>query len=140
MAHFAKLDENNIVENVIVIDKELVDSGMFGDPSRFVQTSYNVVAGVYVDPITREPVADQAAAIAAQDGRQRKNYPEIGYVYDPVRDAFYPPKPYPSWVLDEATCWWMPPIPFITDGKVYDWDEQNQQWVLNPQQKLPGQP
>ena len=102
MAHFAKLDKNNIVENVIVAEQDFINSGQVGDSFLWVQTSYN--------------------------GNFRKNYAGVGYTYDKTRDAFIPPKPYPSWVLDEATCLWNAPTPMPTDGKVHSWNEERLTW------------
>jgi hypothetical protein len=78
-----------------------------------VQTSYNTLAGQH------------------PEGRPlRKNYAGIGYVYDEVRDAFYTPQPYPSWILDEETCIWNPPVAYPSDGNKYTWDEPSVSWVL----------
>ena len=105
------------------------------DGFQFVQTSYNVRGGVYYDPETRQPVENQTEAIAAQDGRQRKNYAGIGYYYDSERDAFIPPTPYPSWVLNEKTCLWDAPIPYPEDSikmggtKKYIWNEPKKQFT-----------
>jgi hypothetical protein len=96
---------------------------------QFVQTSYNVYGGVYYDAETRQPVENQAEVIAAQDGRQRKNYAGIGYRYDKERDAFIPPTPYPSWKLNEDTCLWDAPIPYPSDNKQYIWNEAAQEWT-----------
>jgi hypothetical protein len=104
MSHFAKLDENNIVTFVTVgrqeddgREQELCDRT--GDTYR--QTSYNTHGGVHYGP-DGEPSEDQSKAL-------RKNYAGIGYTYDEQRDAFIPPQPYPSWVLDEDTCLWVDP-------------------------------
>ena len=113
MAHFAQLDENNIVTQVLVIEQDVIDTGLFGDPTSFVQTSYNTHGGVHTQGGT--PL--------------RKNYAGIGYTYDSVRDAFIPPKPYNSWVLDEDTCLWNSPTPMPTDDKRYLWDEDTTSWV-----------
>jgi hypothetical protein len=116
MAHFAQLDNQNTVLQVIVVhNNELLDNGVESEAkgiafcqslfpnTRWAQTSYN--------------------------GNIRKNYAGVGFLYDPIRDAFIPPKPYPSWVLDEATCRWEAPVPYPTDGKRYIWDEATQTWV-----------
>ena len=87
MAHFARV-ENGVVTQVIVIDQETLNTGHWGDPASWVQTSYNTQGGVH--SLGGTPL--------------RKNYAGIGYTYDSVRDAFIPPKPFPSWVLDEITC------------------------------------
>lgn len=99
MSHFAQIDDNNVVINVIVAEQDFIDSGAVGDPSRWIQTSYNTHGGQH------------------PEGRPlRKNYAGIGYTYDPSRDAFIPPQPYPSWILDEKTCWWQPPVPVPDDN------------------------
>ena len=128
MAHFAKLDENNVVIFVTVGSE--TDNGkedeLFqrtGDVYR--QTSYNTRGGVYYTPNTNDVDPDQSKAY-------RKNYAGLGYTYDDTRDAFIPPKPYPSWVLDEFSCLWEAPVPYPTDGKRYMWDEDTQNWIEVP--------
>lgn len=114
MAHFAQIDENNIVTQVLVIEQGVIDTGLFGEPSSFIQTSYNTHAGVH--SLGGTPL--------------RKNYAGVGYTYDSVRDAFIPPKPpYDSWLLDEDTCQWMPPTPYPDDEKIYSWNESTTSWV-----------
>ena len=122
MSHFAKI-ENGVVTFVTVGRQE--DDGReqelcerTGDTYR--QTSYNTHGGVhYTDGV---PSADQSKAL-------RKNYAGIGYTFDEVRDAFIPPKPYESWILNEETCLWEPPTPYPTDGGMYEWDEANGNWA-----------
>ena len=122
MSHFAKI-ENGVVTFVTVgrqedDGRELELCERTGDTYR--QTSYNTHGGVhYTDGV---PSADQSKAL-------RKNYAGIGYTFDEVRDAFIPPHPYPSWILDEDTCLWEPPTPYPTDGDMYQWDEANGEWV-----------
>ena len=114
MSHFAKV-ENGIVTQVIVIEQDVVDTGLFGDPTLWVQTSYNTSGGVHSQGNT--PL--------------RKNYAGIGYTYDATRDAFIPPSPYPSWLLDETTCLWNSPTPMPTDAgddQMYMWDETTTSW------------
>ena len=113
MSHFAQIDENNIVTQVIVIEQDVVDTGLFGDPASWIQTSYNTSGGVHL--LGGTPL--------------RKNYAGIGYTYDNTRDAFIPPKPYNSWVLNEDTCLWEAPTPMPTYGKIYNWDEATTSWV-----------
>lgn len=113
MSHFAQIDENNIVIRVLVIEQDVVDTGLFGDPSSFVQTSYNTHAGIH--RLGGKPL--------------RKNYAGIGYTYDSVRDAFIPPKTFNSWILNENTCQWEAPVNMPTDGKSYDWNEQTLSWI-----------
>ena len=120
MSHYAQLDENNVVVFVIHAksnDKEDEFTESTGDVYR--QTSYNTYGGVhYTDG---EPSEDQAQAF-------RYNYAGIGHTYDENRDAFIPPQPYASWVLDEATCQWVAPIAYPAEG-VHVWDEQAGDWV-----------
>lgn len=113
MAHYAQINENNIVTQVLVIEQDVIDTGLFGDPSSFVQTSYNTHGGVH--SLGGTPL--------------RKNYAGIGYTYDSNRDAFIPPKPFNSWVIDETTCLWKAPKEMPTDGKEYHWDEDTISWV-----------
>lgn len=132
MAHMAKLDENNIVVAVLVArdedeDREAALSARTGDT--YKRTSYNTRGGKHYDPSTGEESADQSKAY-------RKNYAGIGYTYDADRDAFIPPTPYASWVLDETTCLWGAPIAMPedagtedADGNIimYTWDEDAHQ-------------
>jgi hypothetical protein len=109
MSHFAKV-ENGIVTQVIVAEQDVIDSGLFG--TGWVQTSYNTRGNQH------------------PEGRPlRKNYAGIGYTYDDQRDAFIPPKPFASWVLNEDTCLWNTPVAMPTDGKMYSWDEAAQAWT-----------
>ena len=126
MSHFAQLDENNIVIFVTVGRQE--DDGKEAELSErtgdtYKQTSYNTAGGVYYDPATREPAADQSKAF-------RKNYAGVGFYYDEALDAFIPPKPFASWLLDEETCTWGPPVPRPTDGVTYFWNEATVDWEL----------
>jgi hypothetical protein len=110
MAHFAHI-KDGIVDQVIVIDQETLNTGNWGNPSEWIQTSYNTQGGQH------------------PEGRPlRKNYAGIGYTYDSVRDAFIPPKPFPSWVLNEDTCLWGSPVPMPTTG-MHTWDEATTSWV-----------
>ena len=125
MAHFAKLDQNNVVVFVTVgrdedNGKEDQLTARTGDV--YKQTSYNTRGGVYYDPTTNEPSVDQSKAF-------RKNYAGLGYTYDYDRDAFIPPKPFNRWVLNETSCLWEVPVPMPTDGKRYTWNEETVSWV-----------
>jgi hypothetical protein len=120
MAHFAQIDQNNVVLQVIVVhNNELLDNGVESEAkgiafcqslfpgTNWVQTSYN--------------------------GNMRKNYAGVGFTYDAGRDAFISPQPFPSWVLNETTCRWDAPVPYPQDGKAYYWDEPTTSWVLMEQ-------
>ena len=118
MAHFAQLDDNNGVIQVIVVANAAIDDlpfpesepvgvslckSIYGQNTLWLQTSYN--------------------------GNFRKNYAGKGYSYNPSLDAFVAPKPYPSWILNPETAQWEPPIPYPNDGKMYRWDEDTTSWV-----------
>jgi hypothetical protein len=123
MAHYAYLDKNNIVINVIVGKDENDASNNWEVYYGAKRTSYNTRGGVYYIPNTNMPDPDQTKSF-------RKNYAGIGYSYDKNLDAFIPPKPYLSWLLDTQTCLWQAPVPYPDDGKFYVWNEQTQFWDL----------
>ena len=112
---------NGVVVEVIVADQDFINKHI-DNPHEFIQTSYNTQGGIHYDPHTGEPSEDQSKAL-------RKNLGDVGFTYDQTKDAFIPPTPYPSWILDEDTCLWEPPIPFPDDDKDYIWNEELQQWV-----------
>lgn len=118
MAHFAELDENNVVFRVIVVNNAVITTpqgqedenlgiafcqSLYGPYTKWAQTSYNATF--------------------------RKHYAGIGYTFDATLNAFIPPKPYPSWLLNTTTCDWEAPVPYPNDGKRYSWDETTQSWV-----------
>jgi hypothetical protein len=112
VSHYALVNAKGIVEQVIVAEQDVIDSGIFGNPSSWVQTSYNTHGGQH------------------PEGRPlRKNYAGVGFTYDATRDAFIPPKPYASWLLNEDTCLWSAPVARPTDDKIYTWDEATLSWV-----------
>jgi len=119
MAHYAFLDKNNIVTEVIVGKNEGEDGidweQWYGDfrGQTCKRTSYNTQANVHL----------------AGGTPYRKNYASIGYTYDATRDAFISPQPYASWVLNEITCVWEAPAPYPTDDKRYRWDEPTTSWM-----------
>lgn len=130
MAHYVILDENNIVinghvgrdESDIVLDNNgnPIDWEIYYGAKR---TSYNTYGGVHYKSDNNTPSEDQSKAF-------RKNYAGIGYTYDEQRDAFIPPKPYPSWILNEFSCLWESPIPYPNDGNRYYWNEDTLSWVI----------
>jgi len=132
MAYFAKLNSNNIVENIISINNAVITDAngveqeqlgvdfinqLYNTNDVWKQTSYNTVEGVH--QLGGTPF--------------RKNYAGIGYQYDSQRDAFIPIKPYDSWLLNEQTCLWNSPIPMPSDASIdkrYTWNEETQSWTL----------
>ena len=123
MAHFAKV-KDGIVQQVIVAEQEFIDNYVDGEVGVWIQTSYNTYGGVHYVPNSNPPTPseDQSKAL-------RKNYAGINFTYDSVKDAFIPPKPYPSWILNEDTCLWEAPIPYPDDDDAqYVWDEETKTW------------
>jgi len=130
MASFAKIDSNGKVTQVVsVANQVLHDSNgveqeeigiqflknLYNEPDAiWKQTSYNTMHGVH--NLGGTPF--------------RKNYAGIGYTYDSQRDAFIPEKPYNSWIFNENTCNWDAPVAYPTDGNMYNWNEENQNWEL----------
>ncbi len=119
MAHFAEIDESNTVVRVLVVPDAQEGRGQeyladdLGLGGTWKKTSYNTQGGVHT--LGGTPY--------------RKNYAGIGYTFDATKDAFIAPKPYASWVLDEATCTWQAPVAMPTDDKMYRWDEETTNWI-----------
>lgn len=120
MGHFAKVVDGKVTQ-VIVAEPEFFDTFVDNSPGQWIQTSYNTRGGVHYQPESNNPSADQSKAL-------RKNYAGVGYSYDAVKDAFIPPQPFASWVLDDSTCLWNAPTPMPQDGKIYQWDEPTVAW------------
>jgi len=118
MAHFAKLDENNKVIRVSVVDNSnILDSS--GNESEEIGIAYlKSIHG-----------ADTNWKQTSYNNNIRGTFAGIDYIYDAVKDVFYPPQPYASWTLDESKWYWQPPVPFPQDGKIYTWNEQTTSWV-----------
>jgi hypothetical protein len=116
MAHFAKLDENNIVLAVHVVNNEVITV----DGVESEQAGIDFLTELYGHTSWKQ---------CSYNGSIRKNYPAIGWHYDNSRNAFIDVKPYPSWILNEDTCQWNAPIEYPSDGKMYMWDETNQSWT-----------
>ena len=112
MAHFAKVTDGKVTQ-VIVAEPEFFATFVDSSPGEWIQTSYNTHGGAHATGGT--PL--------------RKNYAGIGYTYDRTRDAFIPPQPYTSWLLNETTCLWQAPVARPTDDKRYEWNEAEQQWT-----------
>lgn len=123
MAHFCKLNSDNIVQTIIVISNDIATTeqagidfinNLYGTNDIWKQTSYNTKGGQHI--LGGTPF--------------RKNYAQKGFTYDETRDAFIPPKPYPSWSLNENTCLWEAPILKPDNDNIYQWNETDQQWDL----------
>ena len=114
MGYFAKVVSGKVTE-VISAEAEFFDTFVDSSPGIWLQTSYNTRGGVHT--LGGTPL--------------RKNYAGIGYTYDSERDAFIPPKPYVSWLLNENTCLWDAPVAMPDDGELYHWNEATLSWVSN---------
>ena len=110
MAHWAKVVDGKVTQ-VIVAEKEFFDTFVDSSPGQWLQTSYRTQGGQHPEGT---PL--------------RKNFAGIGYTYDAVRDAFIPPSPFASWLLNDDTCLWEAPVAMPTDGKAYEWDEATTSW------------
>lgn len=116
MAHFAQIDENNIVTQVIVVsNSELLDENGVEQENKGITFCINLLGGNWLQ--------------TSYNGNIRKNYAGIGYQYDSVRNAFIPPKPFNSWLLNDETCLWEAPVPYPNDDKIYFWDEETTNWI-----------
>jgi len=119
MAHFAKLDENNVVLEVhCVHNNELLDENGIEQEQKGIDFLINWSDGY---PLWRQ---------TSYNANFRKNYAGVGYTYDSQRDAFIPQQTFPSWVLNEDTCRWEAPVPMPEDGQMYIWDEPTTSWVV----------
>jgi hypothetical protein len=132
MSYFARVptitNGKGVVDDVIAADQSVIDSGLFGDPAMWWQTSYNTRGNVHYG---QNGQPDGGVAL-------RANYAGIGYTFnetvvqDGVVGVFYAPQPYPSWILNNQTYLWEAPVPYPTDGQMYIWDEATESWVLAP--------
>jgi hypothetical protein len=119
MAHFAELDETNIVKQVIVVhNNELLDENNVEQEQKGIDFCVAHYGGNWVQ--------------TSYNGSIRKRYAGSGFAYDPIRDAFIAPQPYNSWILNEDTCLWEAPVPYPTDDKPYYWDEATLSWIEVP--------
>jgi len=119
VAHFAKLDENGVVITVNVVNNSDCGDLPFPESEPVGVAFLTEWSGGYTN-----------WKQTSYNANFRKNYAGIGFIYDSTLDAFIPPKPYPSWLLNTETCQWEAPVPYPTDGKYYIWDEATESWVL----------
>jgi hypothetical protein len=111
MAHYAKVLDGKVI-NVIVADEDFINTFVDNTPGEWVQTSYNTWGGQHL----------------AGGTPLRKNFAGVGFTYDSVKDAFIPPQPFASWILNNTTCLWEAPVDHPDDGEVYLWNEEDQTW------------
>jgi hypothetical protein len=117
MAHFAEIDPAGLVLRVVVVhNNELLDENGVEQEAKGTEFCRTLFGGTWLQ--------------TSYNGNKRKNYAGVGFTYDSQRDAFIPPKPFPSWVLDEATCHWKASVPYPTDNEQYAWDETTLSWSV----------
>jgi len=114
MAHFAKLENNVVTQVIVVSNQDILDENKQESEQKGIDFCSNLLGGTWKQ--------------TSYNAKIRKNYAGIGYTYDEGRDAFIPPKPYNSWLLDETTCQWKAPVDYPTDGKRYTWNEEKTSW------------
>lgn len=119
MAHFAKLDDDNVVIDVNVVNNDTIDNLPFPNSEPIGVAFLTEWSGGYTN-----------WKQTSYNANFRKNYASLGFAYDAVLDAFIPPKPYPSWLLNTQICQWNPPSPYPEDGGYYRWNEQSQSWDI----------
>lgn len=117
MSHFAKVSDGKVIQ-VIVAEREFFETFVDSSPGQWIQTSYNTRGNVHYG---EDGQPDGGVAL-------RGNYAGIGYVYDAQNDVFYPPQPFPSWTLSQATWLWEPPVPYPSNGEPHSWDEASLSW------------
>lgn len=116
MAHFAEIDSNNTVLRVIVVhNNDCLDENGQESEAKGAEFCRNLLGGTWMQ--------------TSYNGNIRKNYAGVGFTYDSGRDAFIPPQPFASWVLNETTCLWDAPVAMPEDGKRYTWDEATTSWI-----------
>ena len=119
MSHFAKVLDGKVIQ-VIVAEPDFFDTFVDSSPGSWIQTSYNTRGNIHYGP---DGQPDGGVAL-------RGNYAGIGYTYDQANDVFYPPQPFASWLLDQATWLWNAPVAYPSDGAMYVWDEPTVSWKL----------
>ena len=122
MSHYAKVLDGKVIQ-VIVADADFFKTFVDTSPGTWLQTSYNTRGGIHYG---QDGQPDGGVAL-------RGNYAGIGFIYDHTNDVFYPPQPFPSWLLNKITWTWEAPTPYPTDDKMYVWDEPNKTWVETTQ-------
>jgi hypothetical protein len=114
MAHFAQLENNLVTQVIVVSNQDILDENGQESEQKGIDFCSNLLGGTWLQ--------------TSYNGRIRKNYAGIGYTYNKGRDAFIPPKPFNSWLLDEETCQWKAPVDYPKDNKKYTWDEDTTSW------------
>tara|TARA_A100001388_G_C28647106_1_gene440037 strand:+ start:463 stop:852 length:390 start_codon:yes stop_codon:yes gene_type:complete len=126
MGHWARIDDNNIVQEVIVIKEAELDTGAWGDKSKWIKTSYNTHQGKHYVPKEHQDWSEESSD---QSKALRFRYAGINDIYDVENDVFYEQQPFESWTLNKTTWLWEAPVAYPTDDKRYVWNEDKKEWV-----------
>tara|TARA_B100000282_G_C31626765_1_gene441960 strand:- start:124 stop:513 length:390 start_codon:yes stop_codon:yes gene_type:complete len=126
MGHWARIDDNNIVQEVIVIKEAELDTGAWGDKSKWIKTSYNTFEGKHYVPKEHQDWSEESSD---QSKALRFRYAGINNIYDVENDVFYEQQPFESWTLNKTTWLWEAPVAYPTDDKRYVWNEDKKEWV-----------
>ena len=118
MAHFARLENNKVVQVIVVSNQDILDENGQESEQKGIDFCSNLLGGTWKQ--------------TSYNGKIRKNYAGFDYTYDETLDAFIPPKPFASWILDEEVCQWKAPVDYPTDGEMYLWNEDTTSWNLIP--------
>ena len=126
MGHWARIDDNNVVQEVIVIKEAELDTGAWGDKSKWIKTSYNTFEGKHYVPKEHQDWSEESSD---QSKALRFRYAGINDIYDVENDVFYEQQPFESWTLNKTTWLWEAPVAYPTDDKRYVWNEDKKEWV-----------
>ena len=126
MGHWARIDDDNIVQEVIVIKEAELDTGAWGDKSKWIKTSYNTFEGKHYVPKEHQDWSEESPD---QSKALRFRFAGIGYIYDAENNVFYRPKPFASWTLNKEKWVWEAPVAYPTDDKRYVWNDDKKEWV-----------
>jgi len=118
LAHFVRLENGIVVQGIVVNNAELLDENGVENEQKGINFCSNLLGGTWIQ--------------TSYNGKIRKNYAGVGYTYDETLDAFVPPKPFASWLLDTDKAQWKAPVEMPTDGEIYTWNEETTSWNLIP--------
>ena len=132
MSFYAKVLDGKVI-NIIIAEQDFIDSYVDTSPGTWLRTDMNIKGGIYYDPITKNPHPEQEKMIADDEGRQRKNFAQIGGTYDWKFNAFADVKLFEDWILNKTTFLWEPPTPKPIDGQNWDYSPSEKVWFVIPE-------
>jgi len=132
MSFYAKVLDGKVI-NIIIAEQDFIDVYVDNSPGTWLRTDMNIKGGIYYDPITKNPHPEQEKMIDEDEGRQRKNFAQIGGTYDWRFNAFADVKLFEDWILNKTTFLWEPPTPKPTDGQNWDYSPSEKKWIVIPE-------